>query len=127
MRALPAVAVLLVSLAAPGAAAAGDAQHGAEIYQRCGACHSLERNRSGPKHCGLYGRPAASVSGYPYSAALKRSGIVWDDASLDAFLENPMKTVPGTRMGYAGVKNAAERDDLIAFLREATRDPKKCG
>lgn len=67
------------------------------------------------------------MSGYPYSAALKRSGIVWDDASLDAFLENPMKTVPGTRMGYAGVKNAAERDDLIAFLREATRDPKKCG
>jgi cytochrome c len=126
IRRLLIAAALLAAQVAPAAAGGGDAHRGEEVYQRCAACHSLERNRSGPKHCGVYGRPAAGVAGYPYSKALKGSGLVWDDASLDKFLENPMKTVPGTRMGYAGVKDPADREDLIAYLREASQDPAKC-
>jgi cytochrome c len=118
----------LVALAPPlpAGATAGDAAHGAEIYQRCIACHALDRNRTGPKHCGLLGRRAGGVPDFPYSQAMRSSGIVWDAASLDRFLENPMKAVPGTRMGYAGVKDAKERADLIAYLKSATADPANC-
>lgn len=107
-------------------AADGDAGKGAQIYQRCLACHSLEHNRSGPRHCGLFGRPAAAVPDFTYSQALKSAGLTWDAATLDRFLENPLKAVPGTKMAYAGIKNGQERADLIAYLRQATHDPVKC-
>jgi len=114
-----ALAVLLPALLAAAVPPAGDPQRGAAVYERCQACHSLERNRTGPKHCGLIGRAAGSVTGFDYSRALRESGIVWSADSLDRFLQNPLKTVPGTRMGYAGVKDAQERADLIAFLSAA--------
>ena len=129
MRFPSAVAISLASLmvlSSPGRAADGDAAKGAQIYQRCLACHSLEHNRSGPRHCGLFGRAAASLPGFDYSKAMKGTGFVWDEATLDRFLENPLKTVPGTKMAYAGVKNGQERADLIAYLRQATHDPAKC-
>jgi len=133
MRFLPAVAVgfmavtsLMVVASRPGHAADGDAAKGAQIYQRCLACHSLEHNRSGPRHCGLFGRTAGSLPGFDYSKAMKATGFVWDEATLNRFLENPLKTVPGTKMAYAGVKNEQERADLIAYLKQATRDPAKC-
>lgn len=107
-------------------AADGDAGKGAQIYQRCLACHSLEHNRSGPRHCGLFGRPAAAVPDFTYSQALKLAGLTWDTATLDRFLENPLKAVPGTKMAYAGIKNGQERADLIAYLKQATHDPAKC-
>jgi len=107
-------------------AADGDAGKGAQIYQRCLACHSLEHNRSGPRHCGLFGRPAAAVPDFTYSQALKSAGLTWDTATLDRFLENPLKAVPGTKMAYAGIKNGQERADLIAYLKQATHDPAKC-
>ena len=97
----------------------GDATRGKMIYERCQACHSLQRNRSGPKHCGLLGRKAGSLDGYSYSRALKDSGIVWSRETLDRFLENPFEAVPGTRMGYAGVKEPQARADLIAVLAAA--------
>lgn len=110
----------LLAAAAALASSGGDPARGAVIYERCQACHSLERNRTGPKHCGLVGRPAGSLPDFRgYSAALKESGIVWDRASLDRFLADPPGTVPGTRMGYAGVKDPQERADLIAFLAAA--------
>jgi cytochrome c len=112
--------LLLLSLSLPAAALpAGNAERGAAVYERCQACHSLTRNRTGPKHCGLIGRGAGGVAGFRYSKALRESGIVWDAESLDRFLENPFKAVPGTRMGYAGVKDPQERADLIAFLAAA--------
>jgi cytochrome c len=110
----------------PCHAADGDLEHGAQIYQRCLACHSLEYNRSGPKHCGLFGRQAGALPGYAYSKAMKASGITWNESSLDRFLENPLKALPGTKMAYAGVKDPQERADLIAYLRQATRDPATC-
>src|SRR4051812_26019183 len=93
-------------------AAAADIQNGKEIYGRCLACHALEYDRVGPRHCGLFGRRAGSVKGFTYSEAMKRSKIVWNDKTLDRFLANPLKTVPGTAMTYAGVSDAKERADL---------------
>ena len=101
------------------ALAAGNPQAGAAIYERCAACHSLAHDRAGPRHCGLFGRRAGSVPDYPYSDALKRSGLVWNEQALDRFLANPLRAVPGTSMGYAGVSDDEERADLIAYLKAA--------
>jgi cytochrome c len=116
------------ALLASGAAwsADGDLARGEAVYQRCLACHSLEHNRVGPRHCGLFGRRAGSLPGYAYSTAMKKYGVTWNEETLDPFLENPLKTVLGTKMGYAGVKDAGERADLIAYLKVATADPATC-
>jgi cytochrome c len=106
------VAVLLAALAA------GDPKAGEAVYSRCLACHSLEVNRTGPKHCGVVGRRAGSVPGYDYSPAMKRSKLVWNENTLERFLADPLGTVPGTTMTYAGVPDAKERADLIAYLRQ---------
>ena len=102
-----------------GATARGDPANGERIYGRCLACHALQYDRTGPRHCGLFGRKAGSVPGFDYSEAMKRSGIVWNAATLDRFLANPLGTVPGTTMGYAGIADARERADLIAYLGQA--------
>ena len=107
-------------------ASAGDPMRGAAIYERCGGCHSLERNRTGPRHCGLFGRKAGVVPGFHYSPAMKQSGIVWSRETLDKFLENPRKDVPGTAMTYAGIKDAKERADVIAYLERANADKTEC-
>ena len=91
------------------------------------ACHAIDANRTGPQHCGLFGRRAGTAPGFDgYSQALRASGIVWDAKTLDVFLKDPLGTVPGTAMFYAGVKDDAERADLIAFLRAATQPGKTC-
>ncbi|HEX4883591.1 MAG TPA: hypothetical protein VFX05_05595 [Casimicrobiaceae bacterium] len=93
------------------------------MYGRCVACHALAYDRTGPRHCGLLGRRAGSVPGFAYSDAMRRSGIVWDAAALDRFLAAPLRAVPGTSMGYAGIADARERADLIAFLAAAAASP----
>ena len=120
--------LLATALLASGAAwaADGDPARGEAVYQRCLACHSLEHNRVGPRHCGLFGRRAGSLPGYAYSAAMKKYGVTWNEQTLDHFLQNPLEVVPGTKMGYAGVKDAGERADLIAYLKQATADPAIC-
>jgi cytochrome c len=110
----------------PALAIDGNAGRGEEIYTRCMACHTLAHNRVGPRHCGLFGRKAGSVPNYAYSTAMKKYGVTWNEETLDRFIENPLKTVPGTKMGYAGVKDPQERADLIAYLKKATSDPKIC-
>ena len=102
-------------------------KRGEAIYARCTACHAVEANRTGPQHCGLFGRRAGTAPGFTlYSHALRDTRIVWDAQSLDVFLRDPIKAVPGTTMGYAGVKDPNERADLIAWLREATVPGKAC-
>jgi len=116
------------SAAAASAAAAAEAEPlGQQVYARCAACHAIETNRTGPQHCGLFGRRAGTAPGYEaYSQALRDSRIVWDARTLDRFLRDPMAAVPGTTMGYAGVKDDAERAALIDWLRDATRPGKTC-
>jgi len=105
-------AVLLAALAL------GDARAGEEVYSRCLGCHALDYDRTGPKHCGLLGRRAGSVPGYEYSPAMKRSGIVWSEKTLERFLADPVNTVPCTTMTYAGVPDPADRSNLIAYLKK---------
>lgn len=97
----------------------GDPKAGEVIYARCLACHSLAYDRTGPRHCGLFGRRAGSIKGFEYSDAMKRSQIIWNEKTLNRFLANPMKMVPGTSMGYTGIADQQERADLIAYLEQA--------
>jgi len=112
---------LLVSIAAPLAAAAGDAKKGEQLYeQRCGGCHSVDAHRIGPLHRNLFGRKAGGAADYDYSPALRASSVRWDAATLDAWLAAPEKLIPGQRMNIA-VANAADRADLIAYLRSVSK------
>ena len=100
--------------------AAGDAEAGKALYQaRCTACHSLDYNGVGPAHRGVFGRQAAQAPGFAYSDALKASHVVWNEQTLDRWLTDPEKFVPGQRMGV-NVPDAKERADLIAYLKKAT-------
>ena len=120
MRRLKAAAVAAATLfLAPAALAEGDAARGEKVYERCEGCHSIERDRIGPRHQGVVGRKAATMPGFAYSAAMKASGLTWDEATLDRFLQAPTKLVPGTRMGFAGVPEERDRADLIAYLKKA--------
>jgi len=119
------VALAAISVAAAAAAqsanvnipASGDAAKGKVLYQACAACHSIDENDIGPKHRGVFGRQAGSVADYNYSPALKRSGITWDDATLDRWLVNPSSLVPGTKMFFK-IDDAQGRADVIAYLKQ---------
>lgn len=115
--------LLVVGLAGAGSPAPSEIAAGQEVYERCAACHSLDRDRVGPLHCGIFGRRAGSVPGFAYSEAMRASGIVWNRQTLNTFLADPLGTVPGTFMTYAGVQDPEERAQLIAFLEVATRGP----
>ena len=117
-------ALVVTALAAPlaiahpmPALAAGDAGHGAKVYQDCMLCHSLDKNEVGPRHRGVFGRKAAAVADYDYSPALRGSNLVWDEATLDKWLSDPSALVPGTKMIFS-VDDAQDRADVIAFLKE---------
>jgi cytochrome c len=97
--------------------AGGDAGRGRALYEsRCIACHSIDANRVGPAHRGVVGRKAGARKDYDYSAALKQSMLIWDEANLDHWLSDPERTIPGQKMNYQ-VGDAADRADLIAYLR----------
>jgi nitrite reductase (NO-forming) len=103
-------------------AAIGDAEHGRQVYRKCQACHSLERGKNtlGPHLAGIFGKPAASEPNFNYSVALKASGLTWDVATLDRYLLDPQKTVPGNKMPFPGLKTENERRDVIAYLAANT-------
>jgi len=106
------------------ALAAGDADAGRALYQaRCSACHSLDYNGAGPAHRGVFGRAAAQAPGFAYSEALKSSQVVWNDETLDRWLTDPERFVPGQRMGI-NVPEAKDRQDLIAYLKQASAGAK---
>lgn len=96
---------------------AGDATRGKDLYQGCAACHSIDDNDIGPKHRGVVGRHAASITDYHYSPALTHSGLTWDEQTLDRWLSNPSALVPGTKM-YFKIDDAQSRADIIAYLEE---------
>jgi len=114
-----AVALLLLTCA-PAVGAEGDPARGEQIYRRCLGCHSIDANRVGPRHAGLFGRRAGSLDDYNYSDAMRASGIVWEETTLDEFLTAPRKFIPGTKMPFAGIPDPQERADLIAYLKKAT-------
>ena len=108
--------VILVAFAAP-AQAAGDAERGQTLYEsRCFGCHSLDANRIGPMHRGVYGRKAGSVASFNYSSAVKNSSVMWDESALDRWLTNPQDLIPGQRMNFR-VATPGDRADIIAYLK----------
>lgn len=126
LRSLTAVLCMLVGTAVPAAPSAPSSR-GKIIYERCVGCHAIEGNRTGPQHCGLFGRSVGTAPGYDdYSDAMKQANFVWDERALDWFLTNPMRALPGTTMGYAGIQDATERADLIAWLKQVTRAGHNC-
>jgi cytochrome c len=118
----PIFALAAVTMVSP-ARAEGDAAHGKSVFVQCSACHSLQegQNGVGPSLHGLLGRKAASLPDFRYSPSMQRSGLTWDEATLKKYLPDPQATVPGTKMMFIGVKDPQHLDDLIAYLKEATK------
>ena len=109
------LALAAVLVAGAAAAQPGDAGRGATLYQRCSGCHTIDDNDIGPKHRGVVGRKAGSLSDYAYSGQLKASGIVWTPETLDKWLTNPQALVPGAKMFFS-VQAPQDRADIIAYL-----------
>jgi cytochrome c len=117
-----AVAAVLVS--SPVCAQQDSIARGERGFRVCVACHLLEpdRNMTGPSLANLWGRKAGSLPSFDrYSDALRTSGIIWDDRSLDAWLTDPERMVPDNEMPFEGIKDERARTDLLAFLKEATK------
>ena len=120
-----AIAVLAtIASLSPALAQLGDAARGHRSFRVCAPCHSLEldRNMTGPSLANLWGRKAGGLSSFErYSEALKASGIIWDDRSLDGWLTDPDRMVPDNEMPFNGIKDTRVRADLLAFLKDATK------
>jgi cytochrome c len=98
----------------------GDADHGEALCEACQDCHSLDKNDVGPRHRGVFGRKAASLSDYDYSDALKSANIVWNEETLDKWLTDPQAVAPGAKM-FFHLDNPQDRADVIAYLKERAK------
>lgn len=110
--------VIGLALAATHPAAAEDVEAGKTAFKKCALCHTTEvgKNKVGPSLFGIVGRKSANLDGYNYSEAMKKFDHTWDAQTLDSYLADPRAVVPGTKMIYPGIKDKAERDDVIAYL-----------
>jgi cytochrome c len=122
----PLLLAALFCLSACDSTPHGDPARGQTLYEVCKGCHELRTHKDGPAHCGLVGRSAGKMPGFVYSDAVKDSGLIWDEKTLDQFLKSPLSFLPGTRMGFAGYHDPQERADLIAYLKQTTLDPQAC-
>lgn len=88
-------------------------------FAMCVSCHAVEKGKHGigPSLAGVYGTKAGEIEGYAFSAPLKASGLTWDDATLDKWLESPAKLVPGSKMTFAGMTDPAKRKEVIEYLK----------
>jgi cytochrome c len=112
--------VLIFSLTLFGAPAlAEDVAKGEKVFKRCKACHyaDKEKNKTGPYLVDVIGRKAGSIDGYKYSKAMRESQLVWDEATLTAYLKAPKKFLKGTKMAFAGLKKEADIKNVIAYLK----------
>jgi len=120
---LLALAMLALLQAVPAAAQDGSVEDGAEVFKKCRACHDVgpdAKNKVGPLLNDILGRHAGSIEGFNYSDANKAAGtqgLVWTDEVLLKYLENPLSFMPGTKMAFAGLKDAQDRKDVIAYLK----------
>jgi cytochrome c len=99
--------------------AAGDPVKGEQVFKQCKICHQVGPTAKpgvGPVQNNVVGSKAGTRPGFNYSEAMKNSGLTWDEATLDKYLENPKAVVPGTKMVFVGLKNPQDRADVIAYL-----------
>ena len=115
---------VLVATAFTSHVRGADVERGKAVFEQCAACHSLDGtgDYDGPTLKGVIGRKAGSLEDYRYSAAMKRSEVVWDAATVDKYVADPQAFIPGNRMAFAGISDKTQREDLIAFLAVATKD-----
>lgn len=110
----------IIGLLSAVPAMAGDIKAGEKVFKKCKACHVVdkEKNKTGPHLVNIIGRTAGSLESYKkYSKAMNESGIVWDDDTLDGYLEKPKKYIKGTKMAFAGLKKEKDRDNVIAYIK----------
>jgi cytochrome c len=119
-RFIPALAAALLAAPALAGSLHGDPERGEQIYQACTDCHSLDKKDVGPRHRGVFGRPAASLPDYDYSDALKSLKIVWNEETLDKWLTDPQAMAPGAKMAFH-LEAAQDRADVITYLKERAR------
>jgi len=123
------IGAMLALVAIPAVAAAeGDVALGQKVFLKCKACHQIgenAKNAVGPELNGLFGRHSGAVEGYKYTDANKNSGIVWDETVFREYIHNPKAKVPGTKMAFPGLKNDADIDNLIAYIKQFGPDGKK--
>ena len=113
------VALALLAGSTLAAQAAGDAKAGADVFKRCAVCHTSDKGGGdglGPNLSGIFGRKAASRPGFSYSAPLKKSGLVWNEANLTKWVAGPARVVPGTKMTFAGLSSKKQQADVVAYL-----------
>ena len=113
------VALALLAGTSIAAQAAGDAKEGAEVFKRCAVCHTSDKGGGdglGPNLSGIFGRKAALRPGFAYSAPLKKSGLVWNEANLTKWVAGPARVVPGTKMSFAGISSKKQQADVVAYL-----------
>jgi len=124
IRAVAIVTFVLTCLASQVSAEPGDISGGERMYRACVACHSLEANRNmtGPSLAEVWNRKSGSLPSFPrYSPALKSAGIIWNDDTLDEWIKDPQHFIPENTMTFPGIRNAQQRMDLLAFLKDATQ------
>lgn len=113
------VALALLAGSTIAAQAAGDAKAGADVFKRCAVCHTSDKGGGdglGPNLSGVFGRKAAMRPGFSYSAPLKKSGLVWNEANLTKWVAGPARVVPGTKMSFAGLSSKKQQADVVAYL-----------
>ncbi len=100
----------------------GDAIKGKAVFARCASCHELRPNvnKVGPSLAGVIGRRSGSIVTFNYSPAMKQANLQWDAKTLDAFLTKPEAVVPDTRMPFPGLRDPADRANVIAYLATST-------
>ena len=106
--------------------ASASAAEGAKVFKKCAACHSIKEggaNKIGPALWGVLGRTAGSVPGYKYSKAMLAYGKVWSFEEMNGFLTKPKNWIKGTKMSFAGLKNAKDRAAVILYMNENTDNP----
>lgn len=102
--------------------AEGDADKGKKVFAKCMACHTIEeaKNRVGPHLVNILDRKTASVEDYKYSPAMIKAGedgMVWNEATLTAYLTAPKGFMPGNKMAFVGLKKQEDIDNLLAYIR----------
>ena len=106
---------LLFATASPATAA--DPDHGKALYQTCAACHTERPDALGPSLKGVVGRKSAALDDFRYSNPMKRANLVWDEANLRAYIQDPQAKVKGNRMPYGGLTDGKDVDDIVAYLK----------